>query len=178
MTERCERFLYIFVLLLAFPIAGAVSAARSEPIEPSDAIASDIAATRRPTSSGGAFNHFNDGINKNRNTNACILKDRDRFPEIILVPDGIPPMIRCQLVKSIRYKGHLVGVYFQYQVNKFLFCTVTFNIKLCGDDLPDLSHIIVPDMSFIGSWMHGNAICSKTLSIHGGFCNIGIIAAP
>ena len=55
MTERCERFLYIFVLLLAFPIAGAVSAARSEPIEPSDAIASDIAATRRPTSSGGAL---------------------------------------------------------------------------------------------------------------------------
>jgi hypothetical protein len=32
-------------------------------------------------------------------------------------------------------------------------------------------------MSLIGSRMNGNAICSKTLGIDGGFCNVGIIAA-
>ena len=55
-SEHCARFLYMFVLLLVvFLIAGGVPPAKSEPVEPSDAIAADTIVTRRPASAGGAL---------------------------------------------------------------------------------------------------------------------------
>jgi len=55
-AKRCIGCPYWFVLLLGtFAITGGVPLAKSEPVEPSDAIASDTTVTRRPAAAGGAL---------------------------------------------------------------------------------------------------------------------------
>ena len=43
------------LLAAAFPVVAAMPSAKSEPVEPSDAIASDLLSTRRPAPAAGAL---------------------------------------------------------------------------------------------------------------------------
>ena len=50
-----------------------------------------------------------------------------------------------------------------------MFAAVAFNVKFGGDNLFNFSYIIVTNMSFIRTGMHGDSISTETLRIDGCF---------
>lgn len=125
-----------------------------------------------------AIDHFNHGINKNRYANAGSLENGDDLPEVIAVLDGVPTVIGGDLPFCIRYKGYLVGLRFEYEVDEFLFAAIPFNIEFGGNDLFDTTHIAVSDMTLIGPGVHRYAICAKELRIDRCFRYVGIVMPP
>src|SRR5450432_4582497 len=91
---------------------------------------------------------------------------------------GIPSMIRCDLTELIRNQGNLIRFCRKHQINKFLFLTIPFNIKFRGYDFFYVQYILVSDMPFVRSRVHGDAVGSEPLGVDGGFYNIRIISAP
>jgi hypothetical protein len=81
------------------------------------------------------------------------------------------------LVQFIRYKGDLIGFYFQYEINKPLFAAIALNIELCGYDLLYFPHIMITDVSFVRSRMDGYAIGAEALCVNSGLCDVWVIAS-
>jgi hypothetical protein len=82
------------------------------------------------------------------------------------------------LVKVVGHESNLMRSCFQYEVNKFLLCTIPFNVKLSGDDLPDLFYIMIPDMALIGPGMNSYTVRSETLRVDGSLYHVRIITTP
>ena len=87
-------------------------------------------------------------------------------------------MIRRQLPERIRNKCHLLRLYFQYQVDKFLFRTITFDVKFCGDDFFYFPHIVITNVSLVRAGMDCYPIRAETLRVNGGFYYIRIVTTP
>jgi hypothetical protein len=86
-------------------------------------------------------------------------------------------MVRSQLTFRIRDEGHLLGFYFEYEIYELILGAIPFNVEFRNNDLADLPHIIVTDVSFIGTRMNRYAIGPKALHIYGRLHNVGVVAA-
>src|SRR5450631_1112803 len=92
--------------------------------------------------------------------------------------DGIPAMIRCDLARSVRYKGYLLGFHCEHQVYKLLLLAIAFNIEFCGNDFFYFEYVPVSDMSFVRSRMDCDPISAKTLCVNSCLHYIGIVSTP
>ena len=72
---------------------------------------------------------------------------------------------------------HLMGFCFKNEIDEFLLLAVAFNIKFGSNDLSDVSHIAIANMTFIGARMNGDAVGAEFLRVDSGFKYVWFISA-
>ena len=68
-----------------------------------------------------------------------------------------------------------MGFYFFNELKKF-FGGVSFDVEFGGNVGRQIQNVGVANVSFIGSWVYGNALCSKTLAVQRYLQYIGVVA--
>ena len=68
-----------------------------------------------------------------------------------------------------------MGTHLQDEIHKPII-GIAFNIELGADKRFQLVYIRVADMSFIGSWVHRNTLCTEGLTVAGSFDDVRIIS--
>jgi len=91
---------------------------------------------------------------------------------------GVPAMVRCDLAQRIRYKGYLLRFHGQYQIDKFLFLAIAFDIKFCKNYFFYVVDILVTYMSLVRSRVNSNTVSTKSLCIYCSFHYVRVISAP
>src|SRR4051812_19381474 len=109
--------------------------------------------------------HFNYRIDKYRHTYACFFKHTDYIRQVIFILYRVPSVIGSKLTLRIGNQCNLVGMHFQNEVNKLLFCTIAFNVKLSSYNRFYFAYIIVTYMPFVRPWMNGDTIRAKALYV-------------
>ena len=76
---------------------------------------------------------------------------------------------------GVRDQGYLVGPNLVHQRHE-RGDGVPFDVEFGMDAGPDVAHIGIADVAFIGTGMHGNAFGAEGLAVQGGFRHIGNVA--
>ena len=85
-------------------------------------------------------------------------------------------MIRRNLVVGIWHESHLCGFHLEHEFNVFGY-RVSLDVEFCGDIGFYVPYVLVSDMSFVRTWMHGYSLCAESLAVHSHLQHIGVIAS-
>src|SRR5690606_29969417 len=96
--------------------------------------------------------------------------------QLVLMADGVPSRVGSKDMRRIRDQGGLRGPYTPDNLPKPI-VRIAFNIEFSSHHIFEPHDIIVPDMSFIRSGVHGNPLGSEFFSVYRYFDHIGIVAA-
>ena len=90
---------------------------------------------------------------------------------------GVPPVVRGELVIGIRHQGDLCGLHLQHQIH-IPWNGVTLDIEFGGKQRFEVGHILIAYVPFIGSGMNGNTLGTELFAVECHTQHIGIIATP
>ena len=113
-------------------------------------------------SSGG----FCIGIDKNGHADVVLVELCYHVAQERSVFAGIPVMVGGQLSWFVGDESNLCGLHFADKVAEFL-GRESFDVELRSEARLELSNITISDMSFVGTRVYGDALCSETLAVEG-----------
>ena len=99
------------------------------------------------------------------------------LPEKIPVFYGIPACVGGDGILSIRNEGYLLRFYLEDKVDEFL-DRISLDIEFFMDHRSKIAYILIPNMSLVRPWMHGNPLPAEGLDVPRYLHDIGYITSP
>ena len=85
-------------------------------------------------------------------------------------------MVARQLGVAVGNERYLCRHHLKHEVDISV-DRVSFDVEFRSDERFYLPHVLIADVSFVRSWMHGYALGAKQLAVNGGLFHVGIVAA-
>jgi len=73
-------------------------------------------------------------------------------------------VVRSNLVVSVRYQCHLIGLDGKYQLGKRI-NGISLDVELCRDEGANVTHILIANVAFVRTGMHRNALSTKDFCV-------------
>lgn len=124
---------------------------------------------------GGVLDHLGIGIDEDGGADAGGMESLDDVGQLVLVGLGIPSGAACESVGGIGDERHLRWARLDDEIEE-TGIGVALDIELGLEHLLEVGYIGVADMTLVGPWVNGDAVCAERLDVDSGFCDIWHIA--
>ena len=123
---------------------------------------------------GGKTYVVNVGADKYRRTYAGLAQTLHYRGEKLHVGGYVPSGTRSECVGRVGHECHLGGSHLEHKLHK-LGRGITLDVKLGAYQRTQFVDVIAPDVTLVGTGMHGNTLRAKGLTVGGHFEQIGHI---
>ena len=103
------------------------------------------------------------GPDEKRDTYACLLQTLDDRLEEVTTIIHRPATIGGERIRLVRHERHLLRAYRADEVEERV-RRVALDVELCGDHLPEVSHILISDVSLVRSRVYRDPLSTKLLT--------------